>query len=605
MKLKRKLAYIGTLSTLLLTSTSIATPVIVFNSKNNNFNSYNITFKNTNEFNFGFNTKLASSVNNEWIKQEIIDNKDQIFNSYDSQNNDFYQSNLIVSEIITNDITGTVSFKLTLKNSNNNNNSISSNLTFIGFNKQTSNIYYSIQFNNQSTYDFGDSNILASNSSINETWIKNKLIEHKNDVFQINNSQNISSFDWNKNLIIDSVQPDDNNGTLNFNVSLQNATNNQNLNKTTISKTLTFSGFLNNNPSIPSNPSNPSTPSNPSNSSDIIISDNPDYIPDDKPNKKPISDLEKKWGNVLLRQVDDNLITEDDLINMLDQHFENTNYVKITFGERKISSTLMANAFSKWITTRWKYFPYFGFSNPAFKINLKDENGKPINWKTIDNWNRPEIINKTYYVDYLSTYKGEIFDYYADKWLTPGFYKNSFIEFVNNFLNLISADMSGIDKAWTAYYYVANYLNYEDSSSIEATIVNHKGVCADYASLMSLLCNIVGVPSLPMVTSHNNINYTALHEIVWVYIDDLIDGKTKKWYAMDPTFAYNKNGSYNGPISFWANNLILMLYLTLALIHIKCILQMNIIIQIYFLMLLDKLYIKIIHLKHVIFQVIS
>lgn len=563
MKLKRKLAYIGTLSTLLLTSTSIATPVIVFNSKNNNFNQYNTTFKNINEFDFGFNTKLASSVNNEWIKQQIIDHKDQIFNSYDSQNNDFYQLNLIVSEIITNDINGTVSFKLTLKNSNNNNNSISSNLTFIGFNKQTSNIYYSIQFNNQSTYNFGDSNILASNSSINETWIKNKLIEYKNDVFQINNSSNISSFDWNKNLIIGSIQSNDNNGTLNFNVSLQNATNNQNLNKTTISKTLTFSGFLNNNPSIPSipsipsNPSNPSTPSNPSNSSDIIISDNPDYIPDDKPNKKPISDLEKKWGDVLLPQVDDNLITEDDLINMLDQHFENTNYVKITFGQRKISSTLMANAFSKWITTRWKYFPYFAFSNPVFRINLKDENGKLINWKNIDNWNSPEIINKTYYVESLSTYKGEVFDYYADKWLTPGFYKNSFIEFVNNFLNLISFDMSGIDKAWTAYYYVANYLNYEDSSSIEATIVNHKGVCADYASLMSLLCNIVGVPSLPMVTSHNNINYTAMHEIVWVYIDDLIDGKTKKWYAMDPTFAYSRNGSYNGPISFWANNLTL------------------------------------------------
>ena len=131
-----KLAYIGTLSTLLLTSTSIATPVIVFNSKNNNFNSYNITFKNKNEFDFGFNTKLASSVNNEWIKKEIINNKGQIFNGYESQDNDFYQLNLIVSEIITNDITGTVSFKLTLKNGDNNN-SISSNLTFIGFNKQT------------------------------------------------------------------------------------------------------------------------------------------------------------------------------------------------------------------------------------------------------------------------------------------------------------------------------------------------------------------------------------------------------------------------------------------------------------------------------------
>lgn len=542
-KIKSKLILIGSMCSLILGLTII--PIVLVSLSNtkkavaSNEKPFNISFKTSNDFiDLEFSNKLASSVDAKFIKKQVINNKEKIFNNADQKNDDFYDQNLVISNINSNDYDGTVTFKLELNNCNSNNESINKSFKFTGFQINNQNNYYTISFNETTTYNYGDQNYYASDSTISSTWIKNKLIANKGYVFKTNNIS--SSYNWNANLNISSISPNDDEGKLTFVATLNEATNDPS--KTSIiEKELTFTGF---------------SKIQPPNPDEIIIDDNPENIPNDRPEKEPITQEEIKWGNVLLPKVDDNKITMDDLVEMLDKHIGNMNYVKVTFGERKINASLMADAFAKWITTRWKYFPYLAFSNPVFKINIKDESGQEISWKNRD-WNNEATMNETFYVHSLSTYKGEIFDYYADKWLNQGFYKDSFIEFVNNFLNLISHDMSGIDKAWTAYYYVANYLNYEDSSSIEATIVNHKGVCADYASLMSLLCNIVGVPSLPMVTSHNNINYSSMHEIVWVYIDDLLGTNTKKWYAMDPTFAYGRGGSYNAPISFWANNLVL------------------------------------------------
>ena len=499
-------------------------------------NNYSIVFKETtSSYALGDSTTLPSSIDSQWIKNKIIDNKNSIFSISNEPANFDWNNNLSIGSINPNNSNGQLSFNCTLKKSNQDSKTINKTITFTGFKTQQVNNYYSIAFNNTPSYAFGDNATLPSN--VNSNWIKTKVIQNKNLIFSINNAP--ADFDWSNNLSIIIVSTDDSNGQLSFNVTLNRATDNPD-NIPTISKQLTFTGFL----------TNTSTSDN-----GILSPVNPDNIPSDIPPKAPETAEEKRWGNVLLPKIDDSQITMDHLVQMLDEHMGNTNYVKVTFGERKISSKLMADAFAKWITTRWKYFPYFGFSNPVFRINIKDENGNKITWKLIKDFNKPEYIDKTYYVDYLSTNKDEIFDYYAQKWLIPGYSKNTFIEFVNDFLNLISYDMDGIDKVMTAYFYVANILRYKDSPSIETTIKDHIGVCADYSSLMALLLNMVGVPTLPMVTSHHKINYTALHQIVWVYINDLYDGTTKKWYALDPTFAYSSGGSYGKPISFWPTNL--------------------------------------------------
>ena len=525
---------IGAISLSLL-SVSLVPTILTSCSNNNNstINKYSMSFKTSSTYSFGDKSLLPSNIDSEWIKNKIIENKNSIFSISNEPTNFDWNNNLSISSINANNSNGELSFNCYLYKSNQNSETINKTITFTGFKIHQVNNYYSIVFNNTSSYELGDNTILPSN--INSEWIKTKVIQNKNWIFSISNAP--ADFDWNNNLSISVVNADDYNGELSFNVTLNDATNNPN-NTSTILKQLTFTGFLN----------NASTSNN-----DILIPVDPNSIPSDKPEKVPETEEEKRWGNVLLPKIDDSAITIDDLVKMLDDHMGNTNYVKITFGQRKISSKLMADAFAKWITTRWKYFPYFSFSNPVFKINIKDENSNKITWRLIKDFNKPEYIEKTYYVDYLSTYKDEIFDYYAEKWLIPGFCKNTFIEFINDFLNLISYDMDGIDKVMTAYFYVANSLKYLDSQSIEATIINHNGVCADYSSLMALLCNIVGVPALPMITSHDI--RTSLHQIVWVYINDLYDDSTKKWYALDPTFAYPRGGSYGKPISFWPTNL--------------------------------------------------
>ncbi len=518
-----------------LSANSLLVPLALVSCNNNQNTSetYQISFGPTNSFTFGESSSLASTKDSNWIKAKIVEQQNSIFKFTGNLPDNFnLLSNLSIVSINTNDQQGTMSFVVKLNNANQDGDTIQQQITFTGFLKTTI-ASYSIVFSSDTSFAFGDSSKLVS--SIDVTWIKNQVITKKNEIFQIN-GQLPDTFNWNNNLQISLLNKDTASGLISFEATLLNSSSDNN----TISKTLTFTGFK-----VEGQPSN----------DNILLPDDPNSIPNDLPSKPEITEEEKRWGNVLLPKVPDNQITEDLLIKMLDDHIGNTNYVEVTFGERKISSKLMADAFAKWITTRWKYFPYLTFSNPVFKINIKDENGTKISWKTINNWNQPEFIEKTYYVDSLSTYKGPVFDYYAERWLIQGFYKNQFIEFINDFLNLISYDMDDIDKVMTAYFYVANSLRYKDSQSIEATIVNRQGVCADYASLMALLCNIVGVPTLPMVTSHHQIDYNAMHEIVWVYINDLYDGSTKKWYALDPTFAYGQGGSYSKPISFWPTNL--------------------------------------------------
>ncbi len=523
-----KLSIIALSSVLALSSIALVSSIgiLFLNSCSNNSsestnssnsNSYNITFnKNFKGDNLNLSNVYASEFNEFNIKKSAIARRHLLFNNYYQKDEGFYNKNLVILNQSYDDAKGIINFKCKLNNSNLNGDSIlSDKLEFSGFKiKENSNEvpidYYSISFNSKSSFEFGDQNKLPSD--IDVEWIKNRIIECKEQIFILNNVP--SNFDWNSNLSINSISSDDSNGELTFNVSLSKASNSSSQSQWT-SKQITFTNFK-------------------------TLSSIPP-VDEDTSNRSD-------WGDVLLPKVADDLITEDDLVNMLDEHFANVNYVDVTFGERKIDATLMADAFARWITTRWKYFPYFSFSNPVFKISIKDEQGNVINPEFKNN---PEFMSKKHYVDKLTTFKGAIFDYYAEKWLIQGEYKNSLIEFINDFLNLVSYDMTDVDKAITAFFYVANCFEYKDSTSFEATIANRNGVCADFASTFALLCNIVGVPALPMCTNIELVDFNAMHEIVWVYMTDLNGLDTKKWYGMDPTFAYSASTGFDGPISFF------------------------------------------------------
>ncbi len=499
--------------------------LISCNTSNSNDYQYSVSFKNTNSFNFGDYSKLASdsSINEAWIKAKIIDNRELIFNIPLSLPSDFdWNSNILISSIVSNDQDCSLTFNLTLLNSNQNGESIFNSIKFTGFLDPSSipSKDYIISFKSQTSFPYGDSTKLPSQVTTSD--IKQKVITNKEQFFNISSNVPID-FDWEKNITIQNINSNDIEGEYQFKIVLKSYSSTD-LNLSLESDLITFTGYKKQ-----SNTNN-----------DILLPIDPSLIPPDK--YKPVPNEEEKiWGNAPLPKIPDNQITMEHLITMFDQFIGNKEMSALTFGKRMIDAKLVTNAFAKWITTRYVYFPYFAFSNPVIQFFLKDENGNRV-WNSDIDINNSEQYYKTYYIDQI----GDSVLNYVDGWLSQGPLKNSFYEYINNFLDLIKYDMSDIDKVYTAYTYISDQIIYEGSLSLSASVYSNTGVCADYASLMALLCNLVGVPTLPMLTNYRQ---PQGHEIVWVYIDLLGDGN-KKWFGMDPTFAYRYGKGYNAQISF-------------------------------------------------------
>lgn len=109
---------------------------IQIKEKNNDVTNELVSFKTTQIEIQGINTKKASDYWNDdqWIKQKVIENKQQIFNFNVSSNFD-WQANVFISNVIK-DVNesnaGILTFNLVVYNANSNN-SISSNFIFSGF----------------------------------------------------------------------------------------------------------------------------------------------------------------------------------------------------------------------------------------------------------------------------------------------------------------------------------------------------------------------------------------------------------------------------------------------------------------------------------------
>lgn len=134
----------------------------------------------------------------------------------------------------------------------------------------------------------------------------------------------------------------------------------------------------------------------------------------------------------------------------------------------------------------------------------------------------PGGVQKTYDTDILSPTVGQ----------------QSYLNMLWYFFSQIRPGMSDFDKFMTAFAFTVNWMSYPSSEGY--AITSNSGVCADYANMLSFLCNLVGVPAIPMASSYFN---AALgHEIVWVKLN--ING-TPQWYASDPTM-YDTSLSSDG-----------------------------------------------------------
>lgn len=98
---------------------------------------YDITFDSTtNSYPFGNPNLLASNITDEQIKKIVIDNNTKIFSYRRIPDNFDWDQNIQISSVVRNDDSRSVSFELTLINSNANNGKINKTITFNDF-KQT------------------------------------------------------------------------------------------------------------------------------------------------------------------------------------------------------------------------------------------------------------------------------------------------------------------------------------------------------------------------------------------------------------------------------------------------------------------------------------
>ena len=97
---------------------------------------------------------------------------------------------------------------------------------------------YVITFQQTNTFSFGDKNLDVNDDSIDETWIKKKVIEKKDQIFVIDDKNN--NFNWDDNVIVSNIEKYSN--ELTFNVKLNNYTSYKAETSST-NETLTFTGF--------------------------------------------------------------------------------------------------------------------------------------------------------------------------------------------------------------------------------------------------------------------------------------------------------------------------------------------------------------------------
>lgn len=150
----------------------------------------------------------------------------------------------------------------------------------------------------------------------------------------------------------------------------------------------------------------------------------------------------------------------------------------------------------------------------------------------------------------------------------PFLYPNQYVwyepdnEAVKLGAKLSDASSSDLDYVEQVYNYIINNITYDKELAenvaldylpdIDRTLKSGKGICFDYASLMSAMLRSQGIPTKLMV-GYSGEAYHAwisvyLNETGWV--DNIIEFDGKGWSLMDPTLAAGNNreavGKYIG-----------------------------------------------------------
>lgn len=143
-----------------------------------------------------------------------------------------------------------------------------------------------------------------------------------------------------------------------------------------------------------------------------------------------------------------------------------------------------------------------------------------------------------------------------DKFL-PFLYPNQYVNFskdskaVQKAEELAKGTKEGLEIVKKVYHYVINHVTYDDEKAetvqsgylpvIDETLKTKKGICFDYAALMTAMLRSQGIPTKLDIGYSGDIYHawisTWLEEKGWV--DNVIEFDGKSWKLMDPTLASN------------------------------------------------------------------
>lgn len=168
-----------------------------------------------------------------------------------------------------------------------------------------------------------------------------------------------------------------------------------------------------------------------------------------------------------------------------------------------------------------------------------------------------------------TTFQVELIDEFAP-FLRPNQYVNftSSSETVKKAMEIVNDSSEIVGKISAVYNYVSKNIVYDKDlaktvksgylSDVDAVLKNGKGICFDYAAVMTVMLRSQQIPTKLVIGYAGN----AYHAWINVYstetgwIDNVVYFDGKNWVLMDPTFASNKtdgntkNVSYNAKLVY-------------------------------------------------------
>ena len=173
-------------------------------------------------FNLGNKNQSVKDLDETKLATLIVKNHEKLFEENNVPTNFDWSHNLSLSEIMKEPKLGQIKLNLKLTNADNNNKTISANIVITGFKEEADqeNIISYITFKNESGLYTIPNQSIVQVSTLDETKIKDLIIQNKDSIFNITAAAN---FDLSANLTVTIIEKDPTQGEIRLEVKIAKA----------------------------------------------------------------------------------------------------------------------------------------------------------------------------------------------------------------------------------------------------------------------------------------------------------------------------------------------------------------------------------------------